>query len=439
MSTTTKRARILGIGAALAVAGMTLAGCTAGGGDADGKVTLSILVDNTDTTVNTVQALADAFTAENPDIKVELEERPQGSDGDNVVRTRLQTGDMTDLFYYNSGALLQGLSPQTTLADLSGEDFMSKVSDTFKQGVSSGDAVYGVPVGNAMGGGILYNKKVYADLGLDVPTTWDDFMANNEKIKAAGIAPVIQSYGPDSTWTSQLFVLGDFYNVLAAEPDFADDFTANKAHYADTPAAENGFQHLQDVNAAGYLNADFASATYADGLKQLTDGTGAQYPMLTFAISEIQANYPDALDDIGFFAIPGDDADNAGLTTWLSAALYMPASTSDHKDAALKFLAFVASPAGCDAQTEAVGVTGPYFVDGCTIPDDVPPAVADLKKYIDEGLTAPALEFLSPVKGPTLEQITVAVGSGIQSAADGAAAYDADAKKQAQQLGLEGW
>ena len=60
--------------------------------------------------------------------------------------------------------------------------------------------------------------------------------------------------------------------------------------------------------------------------------------------------------------------------------------------------------------------------------------------YFQEGgHSAPALEFLSPIKGPALEQITVEVGSGIRSAADGAALYDEDVKKQAQQLGLPGW
>ncbi len=65
--------------------------------------------------------------------------------------------------------------------------------------------------------------------------------------------------------------------------------------------------------------------------------------------------------------------------------------------------------------------------------------VSDMQPYFDEGKTNLALEFLSPIKGPTLEQITVAVGSGITSAEDGAAQYDEDVKKQAQQLGLEGW
>ena len=67
------------------------------------------------------------------------------------------------------------------------------------------------------------------------------------------------------------------------------------------------------------------------------------------------------------------------------------------------------------------------------------PAVKDIQAYIDAGTSAPALEFLSPVKGPALEQITVAVGSGLNTAEEGAALYDQDVEKQAQQLGLPGW
>ncbi|WP_199037089.1 ABC transporter substrate-binding protein [Glycomyces salinus] len=428
-------ARVAGAAAA-AAATLALTACGSSGGD-DG--TLTILVDNTEATVDSVQALADAYTAANPDTEIDLELRPGGSEGDNIVKTRLQTGDMPDLFFYNSGSLLQALAPEQNLVDLSGEPFMDAVAETFQEGVRSDDRVFGVPVGNAVGGGVLYNLPAYEDLGLEVPRTWDEFTANNQAILDAGdAAPVIQTYGPDSTWTSQLFVLADNYNVLAAEPDFAERYTANEAHYADTPAAMAGFEHLQEVNEAGFLNEDFASASYADGLAALASGEGVHYPMLTNAITELRATDPDALDDIGFFALPGEDPDDVGVTTWLPGALYLP-QTTDDQAAAEDFLAFAASVEGCDAQTEAVGVTGPYFIDGCTIPEDVPPGVAQLQEYFDAGLTAPALEFLSPVKGPALEQITVEVGSGIRSAEDAAALYDEDVKKQAQQLGLEGW
>ena len=86
--------------------------------------------------------------------------------------------------------------------------------DSFKPVVTAPDGtVRGVPFGSAMGGGIYYNKKIYAELGLSVPKTWAEFMANNEKIKAAGKVAVAQTYG--DTWSSQLFVLADFFNVQA--------------------------------------------------------------------------------------------------------------------------------------------------------------------------------------------------------------------------------
>jgi raffinose/stachyose/melibiose transport system substrate-binding protein len=62
-----------------------------------------------------------------------------------------------------------------------------------------------------------------------------------------------------------------------------------------------------------------------------------------------------------------------------------------------------------------------------------------MQTYIDAGNSSLALEFLSPVKGPSLEQICVEVGSGIRKADAGASLYDEDVKKQAQQLGLAGW
>jgi raffinose/stachyose/melibiose transport system substrate-binding protein len=123
----------------------------------------------------------------------------------------------------------------------------------------------------------------------------------------------------------------------------------------------------------------------------------------------------------------------------MPAGLYIPQDT-EHLEEAKRFVAFAASVEGCDSQTAAGGATGPYLVEGCTLPADVPPVVSDLLPYFQqEGATAPALEFLSPIKGPALEQITVEVGSGIRSAADGAALYDEDVRKQAQQLGLPGW
>jgi raffinose/stachyose/melibiose transport system substrate-binding protein len=423
--------------AATAVPLLVLAGCSSTGA-ADGTTEITFLTSNDAPNPETAEALAEAFEAEHPDVSVTVEIRPGGTEGDNLVKTRLSTGEMADVFYYNSGSLLQALNPDSSLVDLGDQDWVGSLTEEFVPVVSTDNGTYGAPLGAAFAGGVVYNRAVYEELGLTVPETWDEFMANNEKIAAEGdgIAPVVQTYG--ETWTSQLFVLGDFANVLAIDPEWAEQYTAHQRSYAEEPALL-GFQHQQQVAEAGHFNEDFPSATFADGARMVAGGEGAHYPMLSSVIQTILQDTPDAVDDIGFFALPAEEAGNTRATIWQPNALYVPRSTEGAElEAAKELVAFVNSDAGCEIQNELLVPAGPY-AGTCELPDDAPPLLDDIQAYFDEGRTANALEFLSPVKGPNLEKVTVEVGSGIRSAEDAAAFYDQDVENQAKQLGLEGW
>lgn len=424
-------------GLAIALPVALLLGVTSTVSQAADVEEITLLTDNGATSIAAFDALTKAYAKVNPAVKITVSLRPGGAEGDNLVKTKLATGEMEDIFMYNSGSLFQALAPSKNLYDMTKESYMKNVLSSYFPVVSSGGKQYGVPFGTAMGGGILYNKKIYAKLKLKVPTTWAEFMANNAKIKKAGYDAVIQSY--KDTWTSQLFVLADFYNVLAADKNWATNYTANKAKYATSKAALAGFQHLEDVKKAGYLNRDFASTTFPQALDKLALGTGAHYPMLTFAIPAIAAAHPDKIDDIGFFAQPGTSAKSNGLTVWTPAGVYIPKSTK-HLAAAKAFVGWLTSAKAIDVMNSIEGFAGgPYYIKNATIPNDLPSAVKDQLVYFQSNKTAPALEFLSPIKGPNLEKITVEVGSGITTAKKGAAAYDADVVKQAKQLGLSGW
>lgn len=404
---------------------------------AQDKVTVKLLTGQNENDKVLIQALVDAYVAKHPNVTFEVEVPPvPNNEVDNLIKTRLATGEMNDIFYYNSGSLLQALHPAETLVDLSQESFIANIADSFKPTVSQGKGIYGVPVGYASSGGVLYNKNVFKKLGLSVPKSWAEFAANNDKLKAAGIPPVLQTYGDD--WTSQLFVLGDFYNVAQAVPTFAVDYTANKAKFAAIPAAMAGFQHLQEGFQKGWYPKDFATTRFEQGLKMLANGEVAQYPMLTQVMPTIATNYPDKVNDIGFFAQPGTDTTKNGATVWMPLAFYIP-KTSQHIDVAKDFFAFVASVEGADVLTAKVKPAGPYLINGAKLPKDVLPFVNDLNGYIDSGNAYPALEFLSPLKGTTLAQLCIAVGTGQMKPEDAAAAYDLDVKKAAQQLGLPGW
>ena len=397
---------------------------------------ITLLANNDAKNVATMQAMVKAFTAANPNISVTISQRPGGTDGDNLVKTKLSTGTMEDVFDYNSGSLFQAINPTKNLLDLTNESWQKNVLASFYPTVSAGGKIYGAPYGSAMAGGMLYNKDVFKKVGITkVPTTWTALINDCKIIKKAGIDCIEQTYG--DTWTSQLLILGDFFNTNAAVPTFAADYTANKAKFANTAAASAGFGYLEQVHKLGYMNRDYPSAKFTDGLTALGSGKAAIYPMLTFAAGALDGQFPNV--NIGFFAQPGSTSAKNGATIWMPEGLYIPANTK-HAAAAKAFVAFVDSPAGIAIQNTNNPPTGPYLVKGAALPSNIDGIAKDLLGYFKtNGHTSPALEFLSPVKGPNLEKITVQVGSGQITAAQAATAYDQDVKAQAQQLGLAGW
>jgi raffinose/stachyose/melibiose transport system substrate-binding protein len=411
-----------------------LVAASAAFGQTGQKVDLSLLIDNQSALdgIKAVMALAESKY----NISITIDLRPGGAEGDNVVKTRLATGDMDDLAFYNSGSLFQALNPPQNFVDLTNEPYMATVLDSFKSTVSVNGRVYGIPAEAAMGGGWLYNKKVYAQLGLKVPTTWAQLLANCEKIKASGKTAVIGSYKDD--WTSQLIVLADYFNVQAKVPGFAADYTAHKATFAGTPVALRSFEKLQEINTKGYMNKDLLATTYDQALKMLADGSGVHYPMLTFALANIRSIAPDKVNDIGFFGQPGDTPGSNGVTVWMPAGIYVY-KNGKNVDAAKKWVACFVSKEGISAYMEKQKPSGPFAIKGVKLPSDVLPAVKEMLPYFDSGRTAPALEFLSPIKGPNLPQICVQTGSGITSPLESARQYDKDVEKQAKQLGLAGW
>ena len=448
MRFTTKAGRGTALVALAAASTLVAAGCSAGSlgsssgeGSAGATEITYLLGGSTDDVVASGKAMIEAFQAANPGITVKTDTRPGGSEGDNLIKTRLSTGDMAEVFAYNNGSLLQAIKPEQNLTALDDQPWVGQLDQTFAESSKGSDGkIYGGPLGTAFGGGVLYNIPLYKKLNLQIPKTWDEFMANNEKIKKDGSAdPVEQTYG--ETWTSQLFVLGDYANVEAAVPNFAADYTANKVKYATTPAALAGFQHIQEVHDAGYFNKDFASAKLTDGVKAVATGKAAHYPQLGAVATNIPLVAPGKEKEVGFFALPGNDASKNNMTVWPgTSALYIPKSVEGDKlDAAKKLIAWAATQEGCDAFIKGSPPQGPFLSKACKLPAEVSQVATDTQAYFDSGKSSPALEFKSPIKGPSLEQICIQVGTGQVDAKKGAELYDQDVKKQAQQLGLPGW
>ena len=228
--------------------------------------------------------------------------------------------------------------------------------------------------------------------------------------------------------------LGDNYNVLAENPTFADDFTAGTAKFATTDAGVRSFDKYADL--VDMYNADASAATYDDSIEAMATGQATHWIILTQVVPAMIALHPECEENVGIFGIPGDDPENCGITVWEPNAWYINKDTAE-KDACLALLDFWFRQDNMDYYFSTYGANGPSCVKGYSLPESVCPAIrVDMQKYFDEGKTAPALEFLTSVKGATCEQITTSCALGQIDGATAAQMYDDDCMKSAVQQGL---
>ncbi len=405
------------------------------GGSGDGDkpyagITLKWWAGNAENNPGT-QAVMEAAT-EKLGMEFEVEVNPGGSEGDNIIKTRMASGDLPDFMAYNSGSKLYDLNPSRGFMDISDWDIVDKFDDAFLSSVTIDGAVYGAPQSSTQAGAVIYYKPDYEELKLKVPHTWDEFVDNCKALSDAGKTPVYFTGG--ETWATQVLFLGDYYNIAAANPTFADDYTEGKAKYADVAEATRSWTKYEDL--VDYLNADKSAATVTDGNFAIATGEATHWFILTQQLPLILENAENP-DDIGVFGVPGDDADNHGLTVWEPMSWYVNKDT-ENVDAIKAFFEFYYSEEALDLYFGTYGANGPSCIKGYELPESVCSAVrVDMQKYFDDGKTVPALEYQSPIKGTTCEQMTTAVGLGQMSGEEAAAMYDDDCKKSAVQLGYD--
>lgn len=392
---------------------------------------ITLLIDG-DMSLDAFKAVA-ALAETEIGVRVEYEFRHGGEEGDNIVKTRLAAGDMSDILGYNSGSLLNALNPSEYFADLSGYEWVNALDDTFKAAVTVGSETYGMPIFSSQAGAVLYSKPLYEKYGLSVPKDWAEFIANCKVLKDAGEDAVMGTFG--DSWTSQVLFLGDHYNLQTQDPTFTAEFEKGNAKYSSVPAALRSFEKYAEL--VGYYNEDYLAATYDDGCERIANGEAGHWFILTQSLSNIYSLYgKEVVDSVGVFGVPADDG-NTGLTVWMPTAMYAN-KKSEKLDAILKFFEFYISKAALDTYASVSLPDGPYVVKGYQVPDTAyEPVAVDMQAYFDAGKTKVAMEFETPVKGPNLASICVEVGSGRISAEEAAKIYDEDCLKQAIQLGLD--
>ncbi|MFN2234174.1 MAG: ABC transporter substrate-binding protein, partial [Anaerolineales bacterium] len=117
----------------------------------------------------------------------------------NVLETKLEAGgEGIDIFGGQSGKtdIKLQLNVEKNAVPLTDEEWVKRMDPLSVEQVSLDGVTYGLTIWDTVGGSwvLVYNKAIFADHGLSVPTTYAEFAAACQTLKDAGINPIYEPF-----------------------------------------------------------------------------------------------------------------------------------------------------------------------------------------------------------------------------------------------------
>jgi multiple sugar transport system substrate-binding protein len=335
------------LGLTLMLLGGALAGCSTGddtkdnassGGDDAGKKEEVVEVSlagwgGNQTEQELLQQTLDEFMAKHPNIKVNYEViSDQYMD---VIKTRLIGGEGPDVFYldaFEAPALIEtgAIEPLDSYVteEFDVEDFEKPLLEAFQQeGIT-----YGFPKDFSTLA-LFYNKAMFAEAGVEVPTTWDELLEVSKELTKGtdvygfGVAPEL----------ARQYFIGESLGgkiVTDNQPSFADE----KVIQALQPVID---QHLVDKTSA---QPNEVGAGW--GGEMFGQGKAAMVIEGNWAIPYLQDTFPDI--DFGTAEIPTVNGEQG---TMAYTVAYVMNANSEKKEAAWQLLSYLTGKEGMKTWT----------------------------------------------------------------------------------------
>lgn len=148
--------------------------------------------------------------------------------------------------------------------------------------------------------GVVYNRALFAQLGLSVPKTYEEFLEICQTLKDNGIIPL--GVGGKDLWHFEYW-LNHFLrtDVLSREPDFLAQCSAGQRDWKD-PLITDLLTHLNDLFRLGYVDESWPSTPDGALAYHLAEGQVAMVfsgPWLASGALNI-----DPTLDLGWFYVP---------------------------------------------------------------------------------------------------------------------------------------
>ncbi len=209
-----------------------------------------------------------------------------------------------DMFSYWAGARVQFIVDSDRLAPIDDLWQSANLDAILPASLVQGATIYNgqhylVPF-NYHYAGLFYNKQVFADAGIDtLPTTWDEFLAACDKLKAAGVAPL--ALGSMNRWPAQFWF--DYLLLRTAGPDYRAKLMAGEASYTD-PEVVKAMEMWKDLVDRGYFYPDANAYDWTDAGDQVANGEAGMTLMGTWLTGYWDGNELVAGEDYDVFPFP---------------------------------------------------------------------------------------------------------------------------------------
>ena len=284
-----------------------------------------------------VKNMAKAYEEEHPNVKIEVE--VIGDDYYDILKTKASSGDMPDVF------MTAGYNEINTykeyITDLSDQDFVDNIADGAKECVSLDGKVVGLPV-QMSGNGIVYNKKIFDEYDIEIPTTVSELEEVCKVLKSHDIVPFTNQFKDD-------WLLGQFFNYAFANTENTTEYIDSLKN-GDTTIAET--EEMKDIMKVLDLMLEYGQdkpldASWNEAAAMFAQGKQAMMFEGIWAYDTISQIAPDM--EVGLFALPiTDDAADTKMAADVNGTWHV-SNTSEHPEVAKDVLNWiVTSDAGKD-------------------------------------------------------------------------------------------
>ncbi|MEG2652091.1 MAG: ABC transporter substrate-binding protein [Ruthenibacterium sp.] len=213
----------------------------------------------------------------------------------NVLKTKLSTGEVPDMFMVSGGVGAQKFMPEKYFADLSNEEWVSRYAEYATQGTTIDGKIMGLMRWNVDGWGIVYNKELYEQLGIKVPTTGEEFTAACDTLLANGITPVFESGKDTWHWGIWLSSYGPY--AASKNPDLYQKLNTNEVKFADVKEFEDFLNEFKGIYDKGYLGKNCLANAWDASYGELGEGKSAGFLGYQSYQNEVAEKYPDCKAD----------------------------------------------------------------------------------------------------------------------------------------------